>query len=148
MNTPSAGQTPSATNQLGILLVVVVVVVGFALVGAVLYRRRRNQTPQSPSTEPATTNADSGITTEPDESEDSQTELLSNEERVVRVLEREGGRAKQQHIVEELGWTDAKTSQVVSNLREDGTISGFRLGRENVLELADNEPDGDGSSVE
>lgn len=64
-------------------------------------------------------------------------DLLSNEERVVEALKRLGGRAKQQQIIEELGWTDAKTSTVVSDLREDGVIEGFRLGRENVLSLPD-----------
>ena len=62
-------------------------------------------------------------------------ELLSNEERVLRLLERNGGRMKQQQVVEELGWTDAKTSQVVGDLRESGEIEAFRLGRENVLNL-------------
>ena len=71
------------------------------------------------------------------ESDDQSVELLSNEEQVVEVLRQSGGRAKQQQIVTELGWTDAKTSSVVSRLRDDGTIEGFRLGRENVLHLPD-----------
>lgn len=62
-------------------------------------------------------------------------ELLSNEERVLRLLERNGGRMKQQDVVSELDWTDARTSQVVSGLREDGKLESFRLGRENVLRL-------------
>lgn len=62
-------------------------------------------------------------------------ELLSNEERVIAVLDEHGGRMKQQAVVEALDWTDAKTSQVVSKLRESGRIEGFRLGRENVLRL-------------
>ena len=63
-------------------------------------------------------------------------DLLSNEERVLRLLERRGGRVKQKAIVDELGWTEAKTSQVVGSLREEGEIESFRLGRENVLALA------------
>ena len=66
-------------------------------------------------------------------------ELLSNEERVVRLLEQHGGRMKQQQVVEELDWTDAKTSQVVGDLRESGEIEAFRLGRENVLNLPSEE---------
>ena len=42
---------------------------------------------------------------------------------------------KQQQVVQELGWTDAKTSQVVGNLREEEEIEVFRIGRENVLAL-------------
>ena len=63
--------------------------------------------------------------------------LLSNEEQVVRLLEENGGRIKQQDVVQTLGWTDAKTSQVVNELREQGRVESFRLGRENVLKLTD-----------
>jgi hypothetical protein len=44
---------------------------------------------------------------------------------------------KQQAVVEELDWTDAKTSKVVSALRDAGELESFRLGRENVLSLPD-----------
>lgn len=71
-------------------------------------------------------------------------ELLSNEEQVLRLLEREGGRMKQKRVAEELDWTAAKTSQVVTGLRDDGDLEGFRLGRENVLSLPD-DGDGDGT---
>ena len=70
-------------------------------------------------------------------SEPDPEEFLSNEERVLRLLEERGGRLKQQQVVQELGWTDAKTSQVVTGLREDGELESFRLGRENVLVLPD-----------
>lgn len=62
-------------------------------------------------------------------------ELLSNEERVLRLLDQRGGRMKQQEVVQALDWTEAKTSQVVSDLRDEGKIESFRLGRENVLSL-------------
>lgn len=62
-------------------------------------------------------------------------DLLSNEERVLSLLEDNGGRMKQQTIVSELDWTEAKTSQVVGELRDRGTVEVFRLGRENVLAL-------------
>jgi hypothetical protein len=62
-------------------------------------------------------------------------ELLSNEERVEQFLESQGGRAKQQAVVEELGWTEAKTSQVVNGMKEDDRLEAFRIGRENVLKL-------------
>lgn len=66
-------------------------------------------------------------------------ELLSNEEQVLNLLEDHGGRIKQQDLADELGWSDMKTSNVVRDMRDAGTIDGFRLGRENVLTL----PDGD-----
>ena len=76
--------------------------------------------------------ADSSMTETPPE-------LLSNEERVLQLLEQRGGRIKQQDVVSELDWTEAKTSQVVGDLREDDEIEVFRIGRENVLSLPDDE---------
>jgi hypothetical protein len=62
-------------------------------------------------------------------------ELLSNEERLLQTLEEHGGRMKQQEAADMLDWTDAKTSQVVSELRDTEQIETFRLGRENVIAL-------------
>ena len=81
-----------------------------------------------PSEQPGETDAD------PDPA------LLSNEERVMQLLEANGGRMKQQRVVEELEWTDAKTSKVVSGMRESGTIESFRIGRENVLTTPEDDP--------
>lgn len=64
-------------------------------------------------------------------------ELLSNEERVLQLLEENDGRIKQQEVATELDWTDAKTSQVVQKLRDEDEIEVFRLGRENVISLPD-----------
>ena len=46
---------------------------------------------------------------------------------------------KQQEVAQTLDWTDAKTSQVVRKMREEGDLDAFRLGRENVLVLPDEE---------
>jgi len=72
---------------------------------------------------------------------------LSNEEQVLRLVESNGGRMKQKRVAEELGWTAAKTSQVVTGLRDDGELDGFRLGRENVLSLPDYEAGGGGEEA-
>ena len=69
--------------------------------------------------------------------------LLSNEEQVLQLVESNGGRMKQKHVAEELGWTAAKTSQVVTGLRDGDELDGFRLGRENVLSLPDYEAGAD-----
>ena len=53
------------------------------------------------------------------------------------MLDANGGRMKQQTVVGELGWTDAKTSKVVSKLRDQDEIESFRIGRENVLRVID-----------
>lgn len=70
-----------------------------------------------------------------DEADEPPEELLSNEERVLRLLEDNGGRIKQQEVAERLDWTDAKTSQVVGKLRDADEVETFRIGRENVLAL-------------
>ncbi|MEZ3164615.1 hypothetical protein ABNG03_12665 [Halorubrum sp. RMP-47] len=72
-------------------------------------------------------------------------DLLSNEEQVLRLIESQGGRMKQKQVAEELEWTAAKTSQVVTGLRDEGDLDGFRLGRENVLSLPDYDPEADAS---
>lgn len=68
---------------------------------------------------------------------EAREDLLSNEERVLRFVREQGGRVKQQEIVEAFDWTEARTSQIVRDLRDDGSLEGFRLGRENVLKLPD-----------
>jgi hypothetical protein len=75
------------------------------------------------------TEADEGT---PDPWED---ELLSNEERVLALLEHNAGRMKQQAVAAELDWSDAKTSQVIGKLRDAEEIETFRIGRENVVAL-------------
>lgn len=66
-------------------------------------------------------------------------ELLSPEERVIGLLEENGGRMKQKVVTEELDWSAARTSQVVGDLRDAGKVESFRLGRENVLKFPDND---------
>ena len=141
-------RTPSTTNRLQLLLAVGGFVVVLAVLVAMFFRRRRAQNTEDTPAEPGGTTSDSGEDSGAIVSADSSSTLLSNEERVIRVLERAGGRAKQQHVVEELDWTEAKTSQVVKSLRENGTINSFRLGRENVLMLSDEDTTDDESPAE
>ena len=62
-------------------------------------------------------------------------DLLSNEERVLALLDHHDGRMKQQAVAAELDWSDAKTSQVIGKLRDAEEVETFRLGRENVVAL-------------
>jgi len=64
-------------------------------------------------------------------------ELLSDEERVERLLERNGGRMKQANIVKETGWSNAKVSQLLSSMDDDDDIDKLRIGRENLISLPD-----------
>lgn len=62
-------------------------------------------------------------------------DLLTDQERVIRLLEARGGRMKQQTLIETFDWSRTKASDVVNEMNEDGRIEVFRLGRENVLAL-------------
>ena len=64
-------------------------------------------------------------------------ELLSDEERVERLLRDNGGRMKQATIVTETDWSNAKVSQLLSAMDEEGRIDKLRIGRENLISLAD-----------
>lgn len=62
-------------------------------------------------------------------------ELLSDEERVLRLLEVNEGRMKQGRIVEETDWSNAKVSQLLSDLAEADRVEKLRIGRENLIML-------------
>ena len=64
-------------------------------------------------------------------------ELLSDEERVLRLIEANGGRMKQARIVKETDWSNAKVSQLLSAMDEDDEIDKLRIGRENLISLPD-----------
>ncbi|ELZ03991.1 hypothetical protein C481_04456 [Natrialba asiatica DSM 12278] len=72
--------------------------------------------------------------------EDIDPELLSDEERVQRMLTRNGGRMKQAAIVSETGWSNAKVSQLLSQMDEDDQIEKLRIGRENLITLPEVDP--------
>jgi hypothetical protein len=115
-------------------------VVLVVLLAAVLWYRRRGTDAGGDGQPPA--GSDVGATDSDDD--EPPEELLSNEEKVLKLVEERGGRLKQQEVVQELGWTEAKTSQVVRELRDAGDLDGFRLGRENVLRLPEEGEDGNG----
>jgi Uncharacterized membrane-associated protein/domain len=84
-----------------------------------------------------------------DESEDEDEaesepdpELLADDERVERLLEQNDGRMKQAAIVEETGWSDAKVSQLLSSMADEGQVEKLRLGRENLISLPDDDEPG------
>ncbi len=72
-------------------------------------------------------------------------ELISDEERVVNLLEENGGRMKQVNIVDATGWSKSKVSMLLSEMEDTGTISKLRVGRENIVSLSGHEPDAAGS---
>lgn len=151
--TPATDWGVVATGLLGLLLAVVVL---FAL-----WRWRSSEPiladetgePEEAGTAPAAEPSE-GPPAEPDSeavgeeaSEDEEEaasvdpELLSDEERVEYLLEQHGGRMRQADIVDETDWSDAKVSQLLSRMADEGSIEKLRLGRENVISLPDGEDD-------
>lgn len=138
------------------LIVAGVVVAAAILAAALLVRRRRH--PSTADDERSTGTADaepsgaangeplsasmpSNGQSEPDRDPPDgganvvDVELLSDEERVEHILERNGGRMKQATIVRETGWSDAKVSQLLSSMADEGRVDKLRLGRENLISL-------------
>ena len=135
-------------------LLAAAVVIGVAIVGGALLLRRQNEPanggPQTtadvdtnggvdaaePPTEP-----DDGASAEPADPDTSEPEedlsLLADDERVLRLLERNGGRMRQAEIVSETKWSDAKVSQLLSSMADDDRITKLRIGRENLISLPD-----------
>jgi hypothetical protein len=84
--------------------------------------------------------------TEPEpESPVPDEELLTDEDRVLSLLEDNGGRMKQANIVDETGWSKSKVSMLLSDMEDDEHISKLRVGRENIISLKGHEPDAAGS---
>jgi len=68
-------------------------------------------------------------------------ELMSDEDRVRTLLTENGGRMKQVDVVDETGWSKSKVSMLLSEMEEDGEIHKLRVGRENIISRAGDEPD-------
>lgn len=125
------GQRRSSDESPLVMAVAGLVVLGLVGTGGVVALRRRGDDQQ--------TEMDNG-----DESEGQTavpSELMSNEEQVRVVLEEHGGRMKQQELAEACDWHPSKTSKVVNDLKEEGAIDVFRLGRENVVSLPEVDDD-------
>jgi hypothetical protein len=68
-------------------------------------------------------------------------ELLTDEDRVLSLLEDNGGRMKQVAIVDETGWSKSKVSMLLSDMEDHDEISKLRVGRENIISLSGHEPE-------
>jgi len=85
------------------------------------------------------------VTEPPSDTAVDDAELLNDDDRVIKLLEENGGRMKQVDIVETTDWSKSKVSMLLSDMEEDGDISKLRVGRENIISLAGEEPDAAGS---
>ena len=140
-----AGATPGWLFPVGVLLVVVLVGGG----AAVAYRGSAFSSDDGGVAAGSTNDDGGGAGAAGAEVEPAvgvtEAELLSDEERVVNLLEDNGGRMKQVNIVEETDWSKSKVSMLLSDMEDDEEISKLRVGRENIVSLTGHEPDAAGS---
>ncbi|WP_135827468.1 helix-turn-helix transcriptional regulator [Halorussus halobius] len=145
--TTATGDFPLAGGP-GLVVVVVVFGLGF---GAYAISQRQgpeadveaaddageSRSPATSGTDPDEPAPDDGDD-EPDDGGDRPpTELLSDEERVLRLLRDNDGRMKQADIVRETNWSNAKVSQLLSAMDDDDEVNKLRIGRENLITLPD-----------
>lgn len=68
--------------------------------------------------------------------------VVTNADRIERLLDEHGGRMRQADIVDALDWSKSKVSRVLSSMVEEGRVRKIRLGRENLIVLPGCEPEG------
>lgn len=157
-STPTATPTPAVPDDSSWAILGAALLIGAAiLLAALLYRRKGSDVsaadgvvPTAGSDTSSSAGSGTGVDAGPDEREPSDAgeedppdlSLLSDEERVERLLDRNDGRMRQAAIVEETGWSDAKVSQLLSSMAEQERIEKLRLGRENLISLPDGEDAG------
>ncbi|QFU81100.1 helix-turn-helix transcriptional regulator [Natronorubrum aibiense] len=135
------------------LAVAAIVALGIAG-GGLWYRRRSDDTDTGNGTSAAQTDGPDTMSapTAPAEDDHGEShtaapeplpdeELLTDEDRVVKLIRENGGRMKQVNIVEETGWSKSKVSMLLSDMADEGTISKLRVGRENIISLEGYEPE-------
>jgi len=69
--------------------------------------------------------------------------ILTDEDRVERLLESRGGQMHQSDVADELDWSSSKTSRVLSGMADEGRIEKIRIGRQNVIRFPEDEDDAD-----
>ena len=108
---------------------------GLGLVVAALLVVLAARRGRSPNGTPSHQPVDGATTDDGAASSASRTDLVTNETQVLDLLDRHDGQLKQADIVAELDWSKSKTSRVLSDMAEEGTIDKLRIGRENVIRL-------------
>jgi hypothetical protein len=160
--TPTAGAAPTSTptpvgarntGGIGLPMLVVLVIVllglggGFAVYATDADAGGFGWPTTSESGAGATAGA-AGAESEIGEAPVADEELLSDEARVLGLLEEHGGRMKQVDIVDETEWSKSKVSMLLSDMEDDGEISKLRVGRENIISKTGHEPEAAGSPFE
>ncbi|MDS0474215.1 helix-turn-helix domain-containing protein [Natrinema sp. 1APR25-10V2] len=138
----AATPTPFGGSGLAVSLVGVVSLVVAAAYAISRRRRRSGETGQSTTPgrgEPpdAAPETPAGSATQSDDR--ASTPVMTDEERVLALLEENGGRMRQAAIDDEFDWSTSKTSRVIGSMVEKGAVEKRRIGRENLIDLADDE---------
>lgn len=143
----TAAQTtdPTTESNSDMLVLVGVFVVVIGLVGAAVWQSGAFSDRGGVASDGAAEAAADQSTPDPEPTSIPDEELLSDNDRVVKLLEDNGGRMKQVNIVDETDWSKSKVSMLLSEMEDDGDISKLRVGRENIISLAGEEPDAAGS---
>ena len=123
-----------ALRFVGVAVILAAMIIGVALLLNRSDRAVRERVLPGNSDDAAapTATTEEPVDTDPPEEDLS---LLADDERVERLLERNGGRMRQAAIVEETNWSDAKVSQLLSSMADADRVSKLRIGRENLITL-------------
>ncbi|WP_436901419.1 helix-turn-helix transcriptional regulator [Halovenus halobia] len=130
----------SGASSMVPILVVLALLLGAG--GTVVYYTRVRSGDES---EPASTKSPPSPDAGAGGAEVEAEQLLSDEDRVLKLLEENGGRMRQVSIVEETEWSKSKVSMLLSDMEDNGDISKLRVGRENIVSLSGEEPEAAGS---
>jgi len=76
----------------------------------------------------------------PDSGESADT--IADEQRVTKLISAADGQMAQQELITRTDWSEAKVSRVTSRMAEEGDIEKLRIGRQNVLQVLDDDEDG------
>lgn len=74
--------------------------------------------------------------------------VLSDEEKTLQLLRDNGGRLPQREITERSEWSKSKVSRLLSKMEEQGQVAKIDMGRENLITLRGEIPDGAKSMLE
>lgn len=67
----------------------------------------------------------------------AKAQTLTDEQRILRLLEAHDGEMWQKEIVAEMSWSEPKTGQVLADLEDAGELHRLRIGAENLVSFDD-----------
>ncbi|MDQ2049200.1 hypothetical protein RBH26_01755 [Natronolimnohabitans sp. A-GB9] len=67
---------------------------------------------------------------------------LPDEDKILRLLVKRGGRVDRSTVQQETGWSDDRLERVISTMEDDGQVSAITVGRKRVICRRGFEPKG------